>query len=202
MDVRTRRAPPRRDVSPTSRRGLRPVAVTSLRPGVVVLARVPFRDSGEGKIRPGVVAGADRYEVRLLPTTTKPPPASRRLPLRDWQDAGLWRVSWLRRDVVSVSRHDVVRLLGSVSDHDRGMLAACGVVDDAEAARRWRADRARRSRELLGDAAAAEIGLTDDELAPTVPALDSAGDPPPAPTAGGGRGDDDGDGLTRTRPRN
>ncbi len=51
-------------------RSAKGVAASNLRAGVIVLARVPYTDRDETKVRPAVVVDADRRHVQLRPITS------------------------------------------------------------------------------------------------------------------------------------
>ena len=51
-------------------RSAKGVAASNLHAGVIVLARIPYTDRDESKIRPAVVVDADRRHVQLRPITS------------------------------------------------------------------------------------------------------------------------------------
>lgn len=116
---------------------VRLVARTRLRPGVVVWARVPYRERDEYKIRPAVIFGCrGRGDVVILPCTSSPSRTrrSRRLvELKDFEAAGLRRASAVSRDAISIDLVDVLDVIGDLSDFDSERVLGAAVVSSLSA---------------------------------------------------------------------
>lgn len=95
----------------------RPVPRNVLTPGAVCWARVEYADGSGAKVRPVVVLAANRFEVTVLPVTTRPGPARRRI--LDLAAAGLRSSGWIRGDQLTLDRTNLRSLTGHLSDADR-----------------------------------------------------------------------------------
>jgi hypothetical protein len=95
-----------------------------LDPGTVVLARVPFDDREDYKVRPLVVLSADPDGVHGFPCTTSS--ARRRtgqyVEVSDLGSAGLTRPTRARRTSVTLPLPDVVAVLGVLGPPDRHLV--------------------------------------------------------------------------------
>lgn len=96
-----------------------------LEAGTVVLARVPFDDREDYKVRPLVVLSADPDGVHGLPCTSSP--GRRRggqyVEVSDLRSAGLTRPTRARRTSVRLPLPDVVAVLGVLGPPDRHLVA-------------------------------------------------------------------------------
>ncbi|MGN9804039.1 type II toxin-antitoxin system PemK/MazF family toxin [Micromonospora sp. L32] len=129
---RWRVAPGPADASLPNMSVVRLVARTRLRPGVVVWARVPYRERDEYKIRPAVVFECrGRRDVVILPCTSSPSRyryIGRLVELKHFGAAGLGRASAVRREAISIDLVDVLDVIGELSDFDADRVLAAAVV--------------------------------------------------------------------------
>ena len=95
------------------------------RRGDVILLTVPFSDAAGSKYRPAVVLSTDDYhdawdELLIAGLTSRSPKTARASDygLRDWKQAGLSQLSWVRSHLATVHRQIVVRKLGQLSPTD------------------------------------------------------------------------------------
>lgn len=101
--------------------GVRPVAVTSLVPGVVVWAHVPApRSSRSPVLRPAVVSGRQGRAVRLRALTASVGlvDAAGYTALIGWAEAGLDRRSAVFGFDVEVDRSEILEVAGELVDED------------------------------------------------------------------------------------
>lgn len=96
--------------------------MTACDPGDVVLVRFPFTDLATSKKRPALVLSPRGYSTRygdvvLLALTSQPQPEDE-LGLRDWQQAGLPKPTWLKALIATVSAKIIVRRLGAIGQDD------------------------------------------------------------------------------------
>ena len=101
--------------------GVRPVAVTSLVPGVVVWAHVPApRSSRNPVLRPAVVSGRQGRTVRLRALTASVGlvDAAGYTVLVGWAEAGLDRPSAVFGFDVEVDRCEILEVTGELVDED------------------------------------------------------------------------------------
>lgn len=110
----------------TSMRSIRPLPRAALRPGAIVLARIPFAEGGGAKLRPAVIVHTDGERVTVLGITSSGRVAH--LPtwirLQDWTEAGLNRPSaaCTGRMIPLDRRTEIVSPIGHLSDADREHL--------------------------------------------------------------------------------
>jgi hypothetical protein len=119
---------PRRDPADIERRVARntqqvrsckPVALNQLRPGVLVMARVPFADGDGDKVRPAVVRAATGRSVTVHPCYTR----ARHLTLRSERRG---RVHHIAVATVEIDRIAVLSVCAEQVDPE--ILAALGIV--------------------------------------------------------------------------
>ncbi|MBZ5603811.1 MAG: type II toxin-antitoxin system PemK/MazF family toxin [Acidobacteriia bacterium] len=98
----------------------------TLQAGEVVLIRMQFHQAAGAKIRPALVLfdpGDDDFVA--APITSQPRSSQYDLTLQDWQSAGLNVPSFTRVHKLTVlSKSDIARNLGRLSDRDRESLLA------------------------------------------------------------------------------
>ena len=89
-------------------RSAKGVAASTLTTGVIVLARVPYTDRVDSKVRPAVVIDADRRHVQLRPITTSDAMMRRRGGgIEIWRNG---RRCWVLDTTVVVELIDVLAL--------------------------------------------------------------------------------------------
>jgi hypothetical protein len=100
--------------------GPRIVPRSSIVPGMVVWAHVPFEHTDSYKTRPAVVVGRQGRDVVLLPCTTSPRRHQRRgyIEIRHWQAAGLTRPTGVRRACLTLDYLEIVGVVGSLAYED------------------------------------------------------------------------------------
>lgn len=104
-----------------SRKALKPVALTHLKPATIVDAWVPFADSDEYKRRPAVVVSADRFDVRLFPLTSSVQHRRLKVPLHllaEWRQSGLNRPTGMQQVEVEVPRTRILGVTGQLHGED------------------------------------------------------------------------------------
>lgn len=92
-------------------------------PGDVVLVRFPFTDLASSKKRPALVVSPAEYRARhsdvvILALTGQQQPNGE-LRLRNWQQAGLLKPTWLKPLIATVAGDVVERHLGILAEEDR-----------------------------------------------------------------------------------
>lgn len=97
----------------------------TLRPGEVVLIRIEFHQTPDGKVRPAVVlldAGDDDFVA--APITSQQRYSEFDLALGQWREAGLNVASTVRVHKITVlAKDEVVRRIGELAAPDRSALA-------------------------------------------------------------------------------
>jgi hypothetical protein len=117
-------------------RAARPIAASRLEAGTVVLARIPYSDVNDYKVRPAVIVNTDDEAATILPCTSA---LSRhnyeRLyhELEDLDSAGLCRPTGVRRSAVRLARTDVLAVRGRLGEAD----AVAVLPDRPGDAARW-----------------------------------------------------------------
>ena len=88
----------------------------------VVLLPIPFTDLSSSKVRPAIVVGHGSWsgDLFVVPVTSQLSNAD--LPLNDWQVAGLNVPSGIKGQICTVEDRLVRKVVGSISDLDRGSL--------------------------------------------------------------------------------
>jgi mRNA interferase MazF len=90
----------------------------------VVLLPIPFTDLSSSKVRPAIVVGHGSWpgDLFVVPVTSQLSNAD--LPLNDWQAAGLNVASGIKGQICTVEDRLVRKVVGSISNADRGALDA------------------------------------------------------------------------------
>lgn len=90
--------------------------------GDVVLVPFPYRDRQGEQTRPAVVVSAQAYNQRgdlvVAAVTSHAPRFATDYELKDWQAAGLQKISTVRMLLSTVSARRVVKEIGHLSDRD------------------------------------------------------------------------------------
>jgi hypothetical protein len=99
------------------------VARTSLQPGTVVWAWIPFADEpGQHKARPAVVHELRGHRVRVHPVTGSTKESVRQsdlyVLLEEWEGAGLSRPCVVDRRVVDLDLGDITSVTGCLTPGD------------------------------------------------------------------------------------
>lgn len=90
----------------------------------VVLLPIPFTDLSSSKVRPAIVVGHGTWpgDLFVVPVTSQLSNAD--LPLNDWKAAGLNVPSGIKGQICTIEDRLVRKVIGSISDLDRGTLDA------------------------------------------------------------------------------
>lgn len=90
----------------------------------VVLLPIPFTDLSSSKVRPAIVVGHGTWpgDLFVVPVTSQLSNAD--LPLNDWKAAGLNVPSGIKGQICTIEDRLVRKVVGSISDLDRGTLDA------------------------------------------------------------------------------
>lgn len=103
--------------------------MTDFRFGDVLLVPFPFTDQSDAKRRPAVVVSSNAYQRQRPDLILMAITSQIRTPLgfgeslvTHWPEAGLLKPSILKPVLFTLEKALVVRRLGSLSDHDAGML--------------------------------------------------------------------------------
>jgi len=92
---------------------------TSIVPGDVCLARIPFTSGEADKVRPVVVLWLDGLDCVVCAVTTARPRGPRDLLLEDWESAGLVRPSTCRLGRLNTMELKLLtRRIGRLTDAD------------------------------------------------------------------------------------
>lgn len=103
----------------------KPVPYRALVEGAVILARVPFEEVDEDKVRPVVLVAVTGFTVTVKPCTTSA--AARRIrgthvELVDLEVAGLCRATFVSRRTMDLDRTALIEVQGRLSDRDRAAV--------------------------------------------------------------------------------
>ena len=92
--------------------------------GEIVLVDFPQSGLAQRKRRPAlVILDIGDADIVLAPVTTRKQIAQGDCKLRDWQNSGLLRESWVRlAKVACLEKIDIVRRLGRLTYHDRNKV--------------------------------------------------------------------------------
>lgn len=97
--------------------------------GDIVLVPFPFTDQSANKRRPAVVVSSqaynrDRPDLIIMAVTSQVRPAAGigEVTVREWQAAGLLKLSAIKPVITTVERGLVIRRLGRLNDQDREAL--------------------------------------------------------------------------------
>ena len=92
--------------------------------GEIVLVDFPQSGLAQRKRRPAlVILDIGNADIVLAPVTTKKRIVQGDCKLRDWQNSGLLRESWVRLSKIAcLKKIDIVRRLGRLTDYDRNKI--------------------------------------------------------------------------------
>jgi mRNA interferase MazF len=99
--------------------------------GDVILVPFPFTDQSQSKQRPAVIVSSARYHAErpdliLMAVTSqvRSPPAFGESPVRNWQAAGLLKLSVVKPVLATLEQRLVRKTLGRLTETDRSALSA------------------------------------------------------------------------------
>jgi hypothetical protein len=108
-------------------RATRPVPVSRLVTGAVALARIPYADAKDYKVRPAVVVEADTRTVVVLPCTSAGSRFNcgrRYHELGDLESVGLDRPTGVRLTSVRLDRGEILKVCGKLGPADAAIVLA------------------------------------------------------------------------------
>ena len=95
------------------------MSTTSIEPGDICLAQVPFTSGLPGKVRPVLVLRLDGEDCVVCSATSSAPRTERDLELKDWASEGLLRPSTCRLGRLNtMERKLLIRRIGRLSAAD------------------------------------------------------------------------------------
>jgi mRNA interferase MazF len=97
--------------------------------GDVILVPFPFTDQSQSKQRPAVIVSSSRYHAEradlvlmAITSQVRSPPAFGESSVRDWQAAGLIKLSVIKPVLATLDQRLVRKTLGRLSETDRSAL--------------------------------------------------------------------------------
>ena len=101
------------------------MSTTSIGPGDVWLAHIPFTSGQAGKVRPVLVLWLDGQDCVVCAVTSAQPRGHRDLPLGDWMEEGLLRPSTCRLGHLNtMEQRLLVRHIGRLTAADAARILA------------------------------------------------------------------------------